>query len=169
MLGVAGQVDLRSLPVLRTALAEVIGRRSDHVIVDLAAVRFCSVRGLTVLAEAGATAAGAGPEYAIGGESRLVNRMWALGWPDAELPIPFPTGASEGFSATVTRTGPPASRGRPRRSAIQPAVSPTRSTPTRWQLSARARAVSDPAPRRTARSRSRSWAGTTPAGTATPA
>ena len=105
VLEVAGEVDLCSLPVLRAALAEVIGRRSDHVIVDLAEVRFCSVRGLTVLAEAGATAAGAGTAYAIGGASRLANRVWALGWPEAELPIRFPTAGAAVLAVLAHQAG----------------------------------------------------------------
>jgi anti-anti-sigma factor len=132
VLGVAGEVDLCSLPVLRAALAEVIGRRSDHVIVDLAEVRFCSVRGLTVLAEAGATAAGAGTEYAIGGASRLVNRVWALGWPDAELPIRFPTAGAAVLAALAHLAGRRDQVGNPARRAPKhlpraaaPVVNPT--------------------------------------------
>jgi len=100
VLRVAGEVDVSSLAVLRTALTAALDRHADHVVVDLAELRFCSVRGLTVLAEAGATAAGLGIEYAIGGAPRQANRVWALGWADTELPMRFPT-AGDGVLAAL--------------------------------------------------------------------
>jgi anti-anti-sigma factor len=105
VLRVAGEVDLHSLPVLRAALAEVFERRSDHVVVDLVELGFCSVGGLALLAGAAATATAQGTEYGIGAASRSANRLWALGWTAAELPIRFPTAAAGVLAALAHQAG----------------------------------------------------------------
>ncbi len=105
VLRVAGEVDLCSLPVLRAALTEVLSRRAEHVIVDLAELRFCSVRGLAVLVDAGDTANGQATNYALCGASRQANRVWALGWPDAELPIQFPSAGAAVLAALAPQAG----------------------------------------------------------------
>ncbi len=105
VLRVAGEVDLGSLPVLRAALTEVLSRRAEHVIVDLAELRFCSVRGLAVLVDAGGTATGQATNYALCAASRQANRVWALGWSDAELPIQFPSAGAALLAALAHQAG----------------------------------------------------------------
>lgn len=105
VLRVAGEVDLSSVAVLRAALSAVLAHRADHVVVDLVELRFCSVRGLAVLAEAGVTAAGQGTEYAVGGASRQAGRVWALGWAANELPIRFRTAGDGVLAALAHQAG----------------------------------------------------------------
>ena len=102
---VGGEVDLASVQVLRAALSAALGRGPEHVVVDLAEVRFCSVAGLAVLVETGITAAGQGTGYAIGGASRQADRVWALAWSAAELPIRFRTAGDGVLAALAHQAG----------------------------------------------------------------
>src|ERR1700754_3584431 len=58
VLRVAGAVDLLTLPVLQSALTSGLAREPCHLLVDLAELTFCCVRGLSLLVQAGGTAAG---------------------------------------------------------------------------------------------------------------
>jgi anti-anti-sigma factor len=53
---VAGEVDLLTLHVLREALSAAAGCNPVALVVDLAGVAFCCVRGFALLAEAARTA-----------------------------------------------------------------------------------------------------------------
>jgi anti-anti-sigma factor len=87
---VAGEVDLFTGPVLRAALADSLARGPCDILVDLAAVTFCDVRGLTMLVQAGATAGQCGVGYAVTAAPRQLSRVWPLLWPAAELPVQYP-------------------------------------------------------------------------------
>ena len=99
---VAGEVDLFTGPVLRAALADSLARGPCDLLVDLAAVTFCDVRGLTMLVQAGATAAECGIGYAVAAAPRQLRRVWPMLWPAAELPVQYPSAAA-GVLAALTR------------------------------------------------------------------
>jgi anti-sigma B factor antagonist len=93
VLRVAGEVDLLTIEVLQDALTSSLARGPCHLLVDLAELTFCSVRGLTLLVQAGHTAAGQGTGYSVTGASRQTNRAWTVLWPVSELPPQYPTAA----------------------------------------------------------------------------
>lgn len=106
---VTGEVDLFTISVLRDALADSLARGPCDLIVDLAAMTFCDVRGLTLLVQTGATAAGSGIGYVLAAAPDQARRVWALLWPDAELPTRVPSaavGVLAALAGTVLTTGP---------------------------------------------------------------
>jgi anti-sigma B factor antagonist len=104
VLRVAGEVDLLTITVLQGALTSGLARGPCHLLVDLAELTFCSVRGLSLLVEAGRTAAGQGTGYSVTAASRQANRAWTVLWPAGELPTRYPTAAA-GVAAAVAGVG----------------------------------------------------------------
>jgi anti-anti-sigma factor len=90
VLRVAGELDLATVGFLTTALTAVLSQRPDHLIVDLAALRFCAARGLAAIAEAGVTATKDGTSFGVSAASALMLRCWAQFWA-SEQPTQFPT------------------------------------------------------------------------------
>ena len=88
VLRVEGEVDLYTLPTLPVALDNSLKRRPAHLVVDLAQVTFCSVRGLDLLTRAGHTAAEEQTGYAVSGVLPHLDRVWSLGWDD-DLPVRY--------------------------------------------------------------------------------
>lgn len=117
VLRVAGEVDLSSLLVLQDALTGILARRPRDLLVDLAGLTFCDVRGLALLVEAGRTAGSHGTGYALSAAPRQAHRVWTMLWDEDELPTRHRT-AGAAFLAAARR--PPASSNRPLR---QPEVS----------------------------------------------
>jgi anti-sigma B factor antagonist len=107
VLRVDGEVDLLTVAVLQGALTDGLARGPCHLLVDLAELTFCSVRGLALLVEAGGTAAGQGTGYAVSAASRQVNRVWTLLCLDSEVPAQYPT-ATAGVAAALAGLGAPA-------------------------------------------------------------
>jgi len=99
---VAGEVDLLTGPVLQDALADSLARGPCDLVVDLAAMTFCDVRGLTMLVQAGVTAAERGVGYAVAAAPQQARRVWPMLWPAVELPRQFPSAAA-GILAAMTR------------------------------------------------------------------
>jgi hypothetical protein len=104
VLRVAGEVDLLTIAVLQGALTSGLARGPCHLLVDLAELTFCCVRGLGLLVEAGRTAAGQGTGYSVTAASRQANRAWTVLWPAGELPTQYPTAAA-GVAAAVAGVG----------------------------------------------------------------
>jgi anti-anti-sigma factor len=104
VLRVAGEVDLLTIEVLRGALTSGLARGPCHLLVDLAELRFCSVRGVSLLVQAGHTAAGQGTGYSVTAASRQINRAWTVLWSVSELPIQYPTAAA-GVVAAMAGVG----------------------------------------------------------------
>jgi anti-sigma B factor antagonist len=104
VLRVAGEVDLLTIAVLQGALTCGLARGPCHLLVDLAELTFCSVRGLSVLVEAGRTAAVQGTGYSVTAASRQANRAWTVLWPVSELPTQYPTAAA-GVAAAMAGVG----------------------------------------------------------------
>src|SRR5688500_8043398 len=102
VLRVAGEVDLLTLDVLQGALTCGLARGPCHLLVDLAELSFCSVRGLSLLVQAGRTATGQGTGYSVTAASRHTNRALTVLWPAGELPTQYPTAAT-GVPAAMAR------------------------------------------------------------------
>lgn len=106
VLRVEGEVDLTTIDLLHTALDSELAQRPAHLIVDLAALSFCSARGLSVLSHAGELALAHGTGYAVAGVSPRLNRVWAMGWTAAERPRGFATVAVAVLAAMARQVGP---------------------------------------------------------------
>jgi anti-anti-sigma factor len=104
VLRIAGEVDLLTIPTLQGALTSSLARGPCHLLVDLAEMTFCSVRGLSLLVRAGRTAAGQGTAYSVTAASRQANRAWTLLWPVGEWPTQYPTAAA-GVAAAIAEVG----------------------------------------------------------------
>ncbi len=89
VLQVAGEIDLCTLPNLQVALHGSLKRRPAHLVVDLARMTYCSVRGLDLLTEAGRTATKKATGYAVSGVPPHTARIWTLGWDDVDLPVRY--------------------------------------------------------------------------------
>jgi anti-anti-sigma factor len=94
VLRIAGEVDLLTIAVLQGALTSSLARGPSHLLVDLAELTFCSVRGLSLLVQAGRTAAGQGTGYSVTAASRQADRAWTVLWPAGELPTQYATAAT---------------------------------------------------------------------------
>jgi anti-anti-sigma factor len=100
VLRVVGEIDLLTVAVLRSALTSSLARVPGHLLVDLAEMTFCSVRGLSLLVQAGRTAAGQGSGYSVTAASLQANRAWTLLWPVGP-PTQYPTAAAGVATATA--------------------------------------------------------------------
>ncbi|MGI9001745.1 MAG: STAS domain-containing protein [Pseudonocardia sp.] len=92
VLRIDGEIDLLSLPVVRSAIAESVRRRPVDLVVDLAGLNFCCARGLDLLVTSGTTAARHGVGYSVSGLPAHLSHIWALLWTD-EFPPCHPTAA----------------------------------------------------------------------------
>ena len=86
VLHIGGEIDMLNQPEVKTALTDTVTGRPRHLVVDLAAVTFCWVQGLALLAETEAIATGNGTGYALCGLRAPLRRHADLLWGDA-----FPT------------------------------------------------------------------------------
>lgn len=82
VLRLAGEIDLVGYPMLAEALAGSLRAAPRHLVVDLAAVTFCGVRGFCMLGDAAATAAVGGTAYAISGIRGGLDHIAVLLWED---------------------------------------------------------------------------------------
>jgi len=82
VLRVHGEIDLRTRPTVQAALTAALSRRPHHLVVDVADVTFCCVRGFALLADTGTTAAAHGTGYAICGLSPRLERYATMLWSD---------------------------------------------------------------------------------------
>jgi anti-anti-sigma factor len=104
VLRVAGEVDLLTIDVLQGALTSSLARGPCHLLVDLAELTFCSVRGMGLLIQAGRTAAEQGTGYSVSAASHQIDRGWTLMWPVSQLPTRYPT-ARAGVASAVAAAG----------------------------------------------------------------
>jgi anti-anti-sigma factor len=85
ILRVAGEIDLLTMSALERALDAALDaatdQRSGDLVVDLAGVGFCCVRGFALLFTAAATAQTNGTGYALSGLSPHLDRIATLLWP----------------------------------------------------------------------------------------
>lgn len=115
MVRVAGEIDLDTIEVLRDALADSLARGPTDVIVDLAAMTFCGVRGLTLLVQCRGIAVERGIGYAVAAASAQANRIWPALWPVAELPKQVPSAAAGVLAAMARQAGDDRTRWAPKR------------------------------------------------------
>ena len=80
MLRVAGEIDLLTLAVLRDALTAAVDRYPVDLVIDMAGVGFCCVRGFALLAAAARTAQTRGICCSLSGLSRQLDRVASLLW-----------------------------------------------------------------------------------------
>lgn len=85
VLRVVGEIDVASLGFLRARLDAVLCGTRHHLVVDFAAVSFCSVRGFAVLAATADLATALGIGYALVLPTVLA-RYWAM-LPFAEIQL----------------------------------------------------------------------------------
>ena len=104
VLRVTGEVDLLTIAFLQGALTSALARGPCHLLVDLAELTFCSVRGLAQLVQAGRTAAGQGTGYSVIAASHQTDRALTALWPVSELPTQYPTSAA-GVAAAMAEVG----------------------------------------------------------------
>lgn len=90
---VVGEVDLGTIPILQAALDASLDQGPAYLIVDLARMTFCSVRGLDLLTQIGRIAAAAATGYAVTGVLPRINRVWTLCW-GGDRPVHYPSAAA---------------------------------------------------------------------------
>ncbi len=86
---VVGELDLATQQQVRAALDDALARTPRHLVVDLAGVTFCSVRGFALFAETGFAAAHRGIAVALSGLSgqhRRVLTTIGRGGPEVRYP-----------------------------------------------------------------------------------
>lgn len=82
LLRVAGEIDMLSLAVLRDALGVAMARQPADLVVDLAGVVFCCVRGFLLLAGGARAAQNSGIGYALSGLNPHLDRVATLIGPE---------------------------------------------------------------------------------------
>lgn len=105
VLTVSGELDLGTVDLLDTALTCLLDCEPDHLIVDLADVRFCGIRGLRLLVAAEKVADENGICFAVSAASLHLTRIWSRLWPIEELPVRFPTTAAALSAARTDQAG----------------------------------------------------------------
>ena len=82
VLRVSGEIDTLTRPLVQTALDAVLAQTPQDLVIDLAGVRFCSVRGFALLAAAAHTARAAGIGFVLSGLTGHLDRIATLLWPE---------------------------------------------------------------------------------------
>lgn len=80
VLRVSGEVDLCTISILQAALDASLDQRPAYVVVDLAQMTFCSMRGLDLYTQTGRIAAATATGYAVTGVLPQIHRVWTLCW-----------------------------------------------------------------------------------------
>lgn len=73
-----GELDLLTAPTLASVLDRALARDPWHLVVDLAGLGFCGVRGLSVLVAAAGTAAARAIGYELRGLAPRHHRILSL-------------------------------------------------------------------------------------------
>lgn len=85
VLRVAGEIDLLTRSLVRTALDAALDQTPHDLLVDVAGVGFCCVRGFELLADTAHAARAAGIGFALSGLSRHLDRVLGLLWPEDQF------------------------------------------------------------------------------------
>lgn len=93
VLRVMGEVDLCTIPILQAALDASLDQGPAYLVVDLARMTFCSVRGLELLTQTGRIAAERETGYAVTGVLPHIHRVWTLCWGN-DRPVRYPSTAA---------------------------------------------------------------------------
>lgn len=78
VLRVVGEVDRYTVPILQAALEDSLDQHPAHLVLDLARMSFCSMRGLALLTQTDLIAAEDATGYALSGVLPHIDRVWAL-------------------------------------------------------------------------------------------
>ena len=103
---VVGEVDLWTIPILAAALDASLDQRPAYLIVDLAQMTFCSVRGLDLLTQIGRIAAATATSYAVTGVLPHIHRVWTMCW-GSDRPVRYRSSLPQNLGGRVQRAGPP--------------------------------------------------------------
>lgn len=107
VLAVAGEIDLLTYPVLHdalnTALFGTVDQPPCDLVVDLAAVTFCCIRGYVLLTETAHTAAATDTGYALSGLPRQLHRLEEILRHAGDDTIPHYRSAAAAVTAIRTR------------------------------------------------------------------
>lgn len=82
VLRLAGEIDLLTIAAARAALVEAVALRPADLVIDLAAVTFCCVRGFALLAATAHDARSSGICCAVSGMLPHVDRVASMLWPE---------------------------------------------------------------------------------------
>lgn len=93
VLGIRGEIDLVTLPMLEAALNAHLDQEPAHLIVDLEWVTHCSARGMALLVTTVGYAAGQGVGYAVSGLPAWLDRIWRIFFTD-ESPVRYQSAAT---------------------------------------------------------------------------
>lgn len=85
VLRVAGEIDMLTVPLVRTALRTAQEQAPGDLVVDLAGVTFCCVRGFALLADAAHAALAAGTRLAVSGLNDHLDRITTILWLDEPM------------------------------------------------------------------------------------
>lgn len=85
VLRISGEIDLLTIALVETALTAALDRAPRDLVVDLAGVSFCCVRGFALLADALSTARADGVGYALSGLNTHLDRIATMLWTDQNL------------------------------------------------------------------------------------
>lgn len=88
VLRVIGELDLCTVPTLQAVLSGSLDQHPAHLVVDLARMTFCSVRGFALLTQADRTAADADTRYAVSAVPARIDRIWVQLW-EGDLPVRY--------------------------------------------------------------------------------
>lgn len=85
VLRVSGEIDMLTLPPVATALTAALERASADLVVDVAGIGFCCVRGFALLADTAHAADHRGINVAVSGLHPHLARIATLLWPEQHL------------------------------------------------------------------------------------
>ncbi len=89
-----GEIDISNVSLVEATFWEAFAAGADNVVVDLAGVRFCSVRGCTRISEAWEYAEEHGVGFAVACLSEHLQRIAAIVWGPAQPACRHPTVAA---------------------------------------------------------------------------
>ena len=112
VLRVCGEIDTVTLPAVRSALTAAANQRPGDLVVDLAAVTFCCVRGFALLADVACTAQASGIGYAVSGLSTHLDRVATLLWPEQRC-VRYRSVAAAVTAIRIDQTTAASDQGRP--------------------------------------------------------
>lgn len=106
VLAVVGEIDMCTYPILHaaldTALFGTVDQPPRDLVIDLAAVTFCCIRGYVLLAETAHAAAATGTGYALSGLPRHLRRLAEILQPVGAA-IPHHRSAAAAVTAILAR------------------------------------------------------------------
>ena len=107
VLRLGGEIDRTTLGALDAAVTAAFDRHPHDLVLDLAGVSFCCVRGYAVLSASARTAEIAQMGFAVSGLRRHMRRVMTLLWPERSFPS-YRTAAAAVVAIRAEQIGRPA-------------------------------------------------------------